>query len=224
MRAESSGAPLLGVPGVDLGKRALDGERRPHRALGVVLLRLRIAEQRHQPVAEPLQHMAAEPGHRRRGFVEIGVDEVAPVLGVELAREARRADEIAEHDRDRAALGRVLKALGWSRLRRRAEGPQDGLRRLLRRSRRAAVCDRRRAETPISLRSSPSAAAARPRRSCCPGNFASYWPRPRPRSHPPTSMAAPHMAWQDDRSVAATCPAARSALLQTKDRGSLWST
>ena len=49
-----------GVPGVDVGKRALDRERRPHRALGVVLLRVRIAEQRHQPVAEPLQHMAAE--------------------------------------------------------------------------------------------------------------------------------------------------------------------
>ena len=96
---------LAGVPGVELGKRALDRERRAHRAFGVVLLRVRIAEQRHQPVAELLQHMAAKPGHRRRGFVEIGVDEVAPVLGVELRREARRADEIAEHDRDRAALG-----------------------------------------------------------------------------------------------------------------------
>ena len=44
-----------GVPGVEVGKRALDGERGAHRALGVVLLRLRIAEQRHQPVAELLQ-------------------------------------------------------------------------------------------------------------------------------------------------------------------------
>ena len=63
MRAESSGAPL-GVPGVEVGERALDGERRAHGALGVVLLRLRIAEQRHQPVAELLQHMAAKIGHR----------------------------------------------------------------------------------------------------------------------------------------------------------------
>ena len=53
-----------GVPGVDLAKRALDRERRPHRAFGVVLLRLRIAEEGHQPVAEPLQHMAAKPRHR----------------------------------------------------------------------------------------------------------------------------------------------------------------
>ena len=118
MRAESSGAPVAGVSGVEVGERALDGERGAHGALGVVLLRLRIAEQRHQPVAELLQHMAAKPGHRRRSLVEIGVDEVAPVLGVELRGEARRADEIAEHDRDRTALGRCLKALGWSRLRR----------------------------------------------------------------------------------------------------------
>ena len=49
-----------GVPGVEVGERALDRERRPHGALGVVLLRLRIAEERHQPVAELLQHMAAK--------------------------------------------------------------------------------------------------------------------------------------------------------------------
>ena len=35
-----------------------------------------------------------------------------------LRGEACRADEIAKHDRDRAAFGRCLKALGWSRLRR----------------------------------------------------------------------------------------------------------
>ena len=101
MRADKLRRALAGVSGVEVGKRALDGERGPHRALGVVLLRLRIAEQRHQPVAELLQHMAAETGHRRRSLVEIGVDEVAPVLGVELRGEARRADEIAEHHRDR---------------------------------------------------------------------------------------------------------------------------
>ena len=50
-----------GVPCIHLAKGALDRERRPHRAFSVVLLRLRIAEQRHQPVAEPLQCMAAQP-------------------------------------------------------------------------------------------------------------------------------------------------------------------
>jgi hypothetical protein len=64
MRATSSGAPLPPVVRVELVKRSLDRERRPHRAFGVVLLRLRIAEERHQPVAEPLQHMPAKPVHR----------------------------------------------------------------------------------------------------------------------------------------------------------------
>jgi hypothetical protein len=38
---------LAGVSGVDFDKRALDREPGAHRALGVVLLRVRIAEQRH---------------------------------------------------------------------------------------------------------------------------------------------------------------------------------
>jgi hypothetical protein len=50
---------LGGVSRVQLGEGALDRERRAHCALGVVLLSLRIAEQRHQSVAEPLQHMTA---------------------------------------------------------------------------------------------------------------------------------------------------------------------
>ena len=58
MRAESSGGQI-GHPGVEVGERALDRERCAHRALGVVLLRDRIAEQRHQTVAELLGDMAA---------------------------------------------------------------------------------------------------------------------------------------------------------------------
>ena len=93
---------------LEFAKRPQDRERRAHRTFGVVLLRLGVAEQRHQPVAELLQHMTAKIGHRSRSLVEIGVDEVAPVLGVQLRGEARRADEIAKHDSDRAALGREL--------------------------------------------------------------------------------------------------------------------
>ena len=107
MRAESSRRASGDVAGVDFDKRALDRERRPHGAFGVVLLRLRIAEKRHQSVAELLQHMAAKIGHRRRSFVEIGVDEVAPIFGVEFRGKTGRADEIAEHDCDRAAFGSV---------------------------------------------------------------------------------------------------------------------
>jgi hypothetical protein len=55
--------PFAGVPGVDCGESALDRERGPHSAFGVVFLRARIAEKRHQPVAEFFEHMAAESGH-----------------------------------------------------------------------------------------------------------------------------------------------------------------
>jgi hypothetical protein len=109
---------FAGVSGIDFDKRAQDGKSGAHCALGVVLLRLRIAEQSHQPVAELFQHMAAKLGHRRRSLVEIGVDEVAPILGVKFRGQACGPDEVAKHDCDRTALGRCLKALGWSRLRR----------------------------------------------------------------------------------------------------------
>ena len=194
MRAESSGAPVGGVPGVEVGKRALDGERGPHSALGVVLLRLRIAEQRHQPVAELFQHMAAKIGHRSRSFVEIGVDEVAPILGVELRGEARRADKVAENDCDRATLGRCLKALGWSRLRRGSgkvrRRPAPAITAIASSSRLRSPTT----ETPMSLRSSTVSRGSRSASILLSRNFSSYWPSPRPRSHPPTSIAAPHMA------------------------------
>jgi hypothetical protein len=76
------GGAFVGVSGIDFDKRALDRQRRPHSALSVVLLRVRIAEQRHQPVAQPLEDMAAEPGYSLRRLVEVGVDQVPPVFGV----------------------------------------------------------------------------------------------------------------------------------------------
>ena len=78
------------VLAVQLGERALDRERRPHRALGIVLLRHRIAEQRHQPVAELLGDLAAHLRHRRRGGIEIGADQIAPFLGIEFRGDAGR--------------------------------------------------------------------------------------------------------------------------------------
>ena len=59
-RADSSGAPFAAFLALRSAKRALDRERGAHSALGVVLLRVRIAEESHQPVAELLQDMAAE--------------------------------------------------------------------------------------------------------------------------------------------------------------------
>ena len=101
----SVGLARAGILAVQLGQRALDRKRRPRRALGVVLLRHRIAEQRHQPVAELLGDMAAHLRHRRRSGVEIGADQVAPLLGIELSGNRGRTYEIAEHHRQMPALG-----------------------------------------------------------------------------------------------------------------------
>ena len=54
-----------GILAVQLGERALDRERRPHGTLRIVLLRHRIAKQRHEPVAQFLGDMAAHFHHRR---------------------------------------------------------------------------------------------------------------------------------------------------------------
>ena len=141
------------VPGVEVGERALDRKRRPHGALGVVLPRLRIAKQRHQPVAEPLQHVAAETGHRLRRRVEIGVDEVAPVLGVEPGGKARRPDKVAKHHRDRAALGidaRSRLRSGRDRGRGQSGGRARGGRRGRRLGRRAERGDRVEEFSPVA--------------------------------------------------------------------------
>ena len=112
MRADSSGAPLTAFLELMSESARWIESAALHGPLGVVLLRPRIAEERHQPVAEPLQHMAAEPAHRVRRLVEIGVDEAAPVFRVELRGEARRADEVAEHHGNRAALGGDFRGFG----------------------------------------------------------------------------------------------------------------
>jgi hypothetical protein len=50
---------------IEFAERPLDGECCPHRALGIVLVRDRMAEQRQEPVPELLGHMAAHLRHRR---------------------------------------------------------------------------------------------------------------------------------------------------------------
>jgi hypothetical protein len=53
--------------------------------------------------------------HGIRHFIEVGVDEVAPVFRVQLRSDARRADEIAEQGRERRRLGKM--AVGARNLR-----------------------------------------------------------------------------------------------------------
>jgi hypothetical protein len=64
----------------------------------------RVAEQRHQSVAELLGDFAAHFRDRRRGHVEIGGNHVAPFLGIAPCHNAGRIHQIAKHDCEIAAL------------------------------------------------------------------------------------------------------------------------
>src|SRR6516165_3216516 len=48
--------------------------------------------------------MAAPLSHCRRGRIEVGTDQIAPFLGIELCGDASRAHQIAEHHREVTAL------------------------------------------------------------------------------------------------------------------------
>ena len=107
LKANAGGEHRLagaGILAVKLRQRSLDRKCRPRRALGIVLLCDRIAEQHHQSVAQLLGDVAAHFAHRRRGGVEIGADQVAPFLCIKLRGNAGRADEVAEHHSEIAPL------------------------------------------------------------------------------------------------------------------------
>src|SRR5215472_4033957 len=62
-------------------------QSRPDRALGIVLVRLRIAEIHQHPVAHVFGHETIEPGDRLRDAFVIGADHRTQVFRVELGRE-----------------------------------------------------------------------------------------------------------------------------------------
>ena len=111
MRATSSGRPKPAFLRFEFSKRALYGQRGANRAFGIVLLRDRVPKQRHQTVAELLGDTPTHLGDRLRRGVEIGADQIAPILGVEPRGETRRVDKIAEHHSDRAMFRRGLRSL-----------------------------------------------------------------------------------------------------------------
>ena len=87
-------------------------QRQPgaHGALGVMLVGLGIAEIGQHPVAHVLGDEPAGLGDLLGAAAVIGADDLAHVLGIEPSRQRGRADEVAEHDRELAALD-----TGWRR-------------------------------------------------------------------------------------------------------------
>ena len=86
-----------------------------HRPLGIVLVRLRVAEIDEHAVAQIFCYEPVEAAHCVGDALLVGRNNLAKVLRVHASRERRRADEVREHHRDLAALRCIL----WLWLRRR---------------------------------------------------------------------------------------------------------
>ena len=80
-------------------------------------MRLRIAEIDQHPVAHVFGDKAVKAADRIGDGVVVGADQLAQILRVKTRRERGRADEIAEHHRQLAALGVNCRRGGGSRCR-----------------------------------------------------------------------------------------------------------
>ena len=89
---------------LQLGHRGDQLQARTHRPLGVVLMRLRIAEINQHAVAHVFGDEAAEAAHGLGDAFLIGRNDLAQVLRVHAGGQCRRADQVREHHRDLASL------------------------------------------------------------------------------------------------------------------------
>ncbi len=92
---------------VELRDDSGDVETRSDRPFGVFLMGAREAEIGQHAVAHELGDEAVVARDRARTGVLIGANDLAHVLGIEPRRQRGRADEVAEHDGELAALGGV---------------------------------------------------------------------------------------------------------------------
>ena len=117
--AHVQGDPVAALHvGVEHLEVAHHRQGRAHRTVGVVLVGAAQAVHRHHRVADELLDDAALVLDRPLPAGEVGADDLAGVLGVELPREHGEVDEIGEDDGDEPAL------LGAWRLELRPAGPQ----------------------------------------------------------------------------------------------------
>jgi hypothetical protein len=99
--------PRLELDGFDI--EATDSvdraQPRPDRPLGIVLMRSRVTEIDQNAVAHVFRDKAIELGNDPGDGAVIGGDDLAQILGIELRRQRRRANQIAKHHRQLSALG-----------------------------------------------------------------------------------------------------------------------
>ena len=94
---------------MDLTSRRLTASTKPSpapdRPLGIVLMRLRVAEIDQNAIAHVLGDKAIEAPDGIRDGAVICADDLAQILGIEPRRQRHRADQIAEHDGELSAFG-----------------------------------------------------------------------------------------------------------------------
>ena len=162
-----------GEGGVERPHGVHDRQASPDRPFRVVLARGGPAEVDEQAIAEFPGDVAAEAPDGAGGGLLVLRDEVAPLLGVELLRERRRADQVAEEHRQLAALAGRHRGLGLGRRRAgcgrpgrepRAAAAAELLAGLVRRATRGATRGERRTafgtEAPIEAVGVPAGRAA----------------------------------------------------------------
>jgi hypothetical protein len=115
-----------GEGGVERPHGVHDRQGRPERPFRVILARGGPAEVDEQTIAEFPGDVAAEARDGAGGGLLVLREEVAPLLGVELLRERRRAHQVAEEHRQLAALAGRHHGVGRGRRRRRAGRRRHG--------------------------------------------------------------------------------------------------
>jgi hypothetical protein len=87
--------------------RVDDREPGADRPLGIVLMRLGIAEINEHAVAHILGDKAAKPTDGVGNAAMVGADDLAQILGIEARRQRRRADQVAELNQSGTTIRRI---------------------------------------------------------------------------------------------------------------------
>src|SRR5262249_49571925 len=99
--------PRLQLDGFDVEAADSLGQTqtRPHRPFSIVLVRSRVAEIDQHAVAHVLGDKAVEASYYIGDRAVIRSDDLAQILRIEPGGQRSRADEVAKHHRQLAALG-----------------------------------------------------------------------------------------------------------------------
>ena len=89
------------------------GQAGSHGLLGIIFMSVRVTKIDQDTVTDAAGHEAAEPGHDFCNAPVVSPDDFAKVFNIEMYGQRSRADKVAEHHRDVAALGERRTGQAW---------------------------------------------------------------------------------------------------------------